>query len=193
MDRSVRSSTRTRLAVGALALGGFGIGTTEFAAMGLLPDIAADLEVTEPVAGHVISAYALGVVVGAPILAVLGARYPRWLLLIAFMALFAIGNVASALAPTYHWMLVFRFLSGLPHGAYFGVAALVAASLVPLRLRTRAVSTILLGLTVATVTRAGAASVTVANRSPERAERLARGESYALRLDMAAALAQAPL
>ena len=76
---------------------------------------------------------------------------PTVLLLIAFMALFAIGNVASALAPTYHWMLVFRFLSGLPHGAYFGVAALVAASIVPLHFRTRAVSTILMGLTVGTV------------------------------------------
>lgn len=81
----------------------------------------------------------------------MGARLPRWTLLVGFMALFAIGNVASALAPTYGWMLVFRFLSGLPHGAYFGVAALVAASVVPLHFRTRAVSTILMGLTVGTV------------------------------------------
>ncbi len=135
----------------ALGMGGFAIGVTEFAAMSVLPDFAAGLGVDEPTAGHVISAYAAGVVVGAPILAVLGARAPRWLLLIGFMALFAIGNALSALAPTFGWMLTFRFLSGLPHGAYFGVAALVAASLVPLHLRTRAVSTILLGLTIATV------------------------------------------
>nr|WP_316627369.1 MFS transporter [uncultured Brevundimonas sp.] len=135
----------------ALAMGGFAIGVTEFAAMSILPDFAAGLGVDAPTAGHVISAYAAGVVVGAPILAVLGARLPRWRLLIGFMALFAIGNVASALAPTYGWMLVFRFLSGLPHGAYFGVAALVAASVVPLHFRTRAVSTILIGLTVGTV------------------------------------------
>ena len=135
----------------ALAMGGFAIGVTEFAAMSILPDFAAGLGVDAPTAGHVISAYAAGVVVGAPILAVLGARLPRWLLLIGFMALFAVANVASALAPTYNWMLVFRFLSGLPHGAYFGVAALVAASVVPREYRTRAVSTILMGLTVATV------------------------------------------
>lgn len=135
----------------ALATGGFAIGVTEFAAMSILPDFAAGLSVDAPTAGHVISAYAAGVVVGAPILAVLGARLPRWLLLIGFMALFAVGNVLSALAPTYGWMLVFRFLSGLPHGAYFGVAALVAASVVPLHFRTRAVSTILMGLTVGTV------------------------------------------
>jgi len=128
----------------ALGMGGFAIGVTEFAAMSVLPDFAAGLGVDAPTAGHVISAYAAGVVVGAPILAVLGARLPRWVLLIVFMALFAIGNGLSALAPTYGWMLVFRFLSGLPHGAYFGVAALVAASVVPLHFRTRAVSTILM-------------------------------------------------
>ena len=135
----------------ALAMGGFAIGTTEFSAMSVLPDFASGLGVDEPTAGHAISAYALGVVVGAPILAVLGARAPRWLLLIGFMAMFAVGNGLSALSPSFGWMLVFRFLSGLPHGAYFGVAALVAASIVPLSLRTRAVSTILMGLTVATI------------------------------------------
>jgi DHA1 family inner membrane transport protein len=139
------------LVLTALGMGGFAIGVTEFAAMSVLPQFASGLGVDEPTAGHAISAYAAGVVVGAPILAVLGARAPRWLLLIGFMALFAIGNALSALSPTFEWMLVFRFLSGLPHGAYFGVAALVAASLVPLKYRTRAVSTILLGLTIATV------------------------------------------
>ncbi len=145
------SPSRVALVLLALAMGGFAIGVTEFAAMSVLPDFARGLGVDEPTAGHVISAYAAGVVVGAPVLAVLGARLPRWILLIGFMALFAIGNGLSAAAPTYGAMLVFRFLSGLPHGAYFGVAALVAASLVPLQFRTRAVSTILLGLTVGTI------------------------------------------
>jgi DHA1 family inner membrane transport protein len=139
------------LVLTALAMGGFAIGVTEFAAMSVLPDFAAGLGVDEPAAGHAISAYALGVVIGAPLLAVLGARTPRWLLLIGFMALFAVANGLSALSPSFEWMLAFRFLSGLPHGAYFGVAALVAASIVPLAIRTRAVSTVLMGLTVATV------------------------------------------
>ncbi|KAK0349742.1 hypothetical protein LTR94_031863, partial [Friedmanniomyces endolithicus] len=143
-DERVAEPGKAALVLLALAMGGFAIGVTEFAAMSVLPDFAAGLGVSEPKAGHVISAYAAGVVVGAPILAVLGARLPRWLLLIGFMALFAVGNALSAIAPTYEWMLAFRFLSGIPHGAYFGVAALVAASLVPLRLRTRAVSTVLL-------------------------------------------------
>ena len=150
-DVPIRSRGAIALVLLALGMGGFAIGVTEFAAMSVLPDFATGLGVDEPTAGHAISAYAAGVVVGAPILAVLGAKAPRWLLLIGFMALFAIGNGLSALSPTFEWMLVFRFLSGLPHGAYFGVAALVAASLVPLAVRTRAVSTILLGLTVGTV------------------------------------------
>lgn len=135
----------------ALAVGGFAIGTTEFAAMSLEPDLARGLGIDAPTAGHVISAYALGVVVGAPLLAVLSARLARRTLLIALMLMFAIGNGLSAMAPDYHWMLVFRFFSGLPHGAYFGIAALVAASLVPDERRTMAVGRIMLGLTVATV------------------------------------------
>ncbi len=150
-DVPIRSRGAIALVLLALGMGGFAIGVTEFAAMSVLPDFATGLGVDEPTAGHAISAYAAGVVVGAPILAVMGARAPRWLLLIGFMALFAIGNGLSALSPTFEWMLAFRFLSGLPHGAYFGVAALVAASLVPLAIRTRAVSTILLGLTIGTV------------------------------------------
>ncbi|MGQ3113807.1 MAG: MFS transporter, partial [Brevundimonas sp.] len=145
------SGRAVALTLTALAMGGFAIGVTEFAAMSVLPDFARGLGVDEPTAGHAISAYAAGVVVGAPLLAVLGARVPRWLLLIVLMGLFAIGNGLSALSPTFEWMLVFRFLSGLPHGAYFGVAALVAASIVPREIRTRAVSTILMGLTIATV------------------------------------------
>jgi DHA1 family inner membrane transport protein len=135
----------------ALAVGGFAIGTTEFATMSLLRYFALDLHVDEPTAGHVISAYALGVVVGAPVIAVLSARVARRTLLIVLMGLFALANGLSALAPTYHWMLLFRFLSGLPHGAYFGIATLVAASLVPTEMRTQAVGRVLLGLTVATI------------------------------------------
>lgn len=135
----------------ALAVGGFAIGTTEFATMSLLPYFAPALGIDAPTAGHVISAYALGVVVGAPLLATLGARLPRRTLLVLLMGLFAIGNGLSALAPTYHWMLLFRFISGLPHGAYFGIAALVAASVVPPHRRTVAVGRMFLGLTVATV------------------------------------------
>lgn len=135
----------------ALAVGGFAIGTTEFATMSLLRFFARDLQIDEPTAGHVISAYALGVVVGAPILAVLSARLSRRTLLILLMMLFAIGNSLSALAPNYRAMLLFRFLSGLPHGAYFGIASLVAVSLVPPAKRTQAVGRVLLGLTVATI------------------------------------------
>jgi DHA1 family inner membrane transport protein len=135
----------------AIAVGGFAIGTTEFASMSLLPYMATGLGIDAPTAGHVISAYALGVVIGAPLLAVLGARMPRRSLLIALMAFFAVGNAMSALAPSYHWMLLFRFLSGLPHGAYFGVGALVATSLVPPDRRSQAVGRMMLGLTVATI------------------------------------------
>src|SRR5690606_10242792 len=109
------------------------IGIAEFATMSILPDFAAGLGVDEPTAGHAISSYAAGVVVGAPVLAAFGARLPRWILLIGLMAMFAVGNSLSALSPSFEAMLVFRFLSGLPHGAYFGVAALVAASIVPLK------------------------------------------------------------
>lgn len=146
-----RSPAAVALILGALAMGGFAIGVTEFAAMSVLPDFARGLGVDEPTAGHAISAYAAGVVVGAPVLAAFGARYPRWLLLIGLMGLFAVANTLSALSPNFKTMLLFRFLSGLPHGAYFGVAALVAADTVPLKYRTRAVSTLLMGLTLATV------------------------------------------
>ncbi|MBW6526307.1 MFS transporter [Sphingomonas sp. RHCKR7] len=135
----------------SLAVGGFAIGTTEFATMSLLPDMARSLHVDAPTAGHVISAYALGVVVGAPTLAVLGARLARRTLLIALMTLFALGNALSAIAPSYSTMMVARFLAGLPHGAYFGIAMLVAASLVEQGKRTQAVARVMLGLTVATI------------------------------------------
>jgi DHA1 family inner membrane transport protein len=135
----------------ALAVGGFAIGTTEFATMSLLRYFAPDLHIDVTTAGHVISSYALGVVVGAPTIAVLSARVTRRSLLLGLMGFFALGNLLSAWSPTYAWMLLFRFLSGLPHGAYFGIATLVAASLVPSEQRTRAVGRVLLGLTVATI------------------------------------------
>ncbi|OZI61475.1 MFS transporter [Bordetella genomosp. 11] len=142
---------RLGLVLLALAVGSFAIGTTEFATMSLLPSFADSLHIDAPTAGHVISAYALGVVVGAPVLAVLGAKLPRRTLLILLMALFAIGNGLSAVAPNYHAMLAARFLSGLPHGAYFGIASLVASSLVPANRRTVAVGRVFLGLTFATI------------------------------------------
>ena len=144
------SSVR-RWAILALALGGFGIGTTEFVAMGLLPNIASSLEVSEPTAGHVISAYALGVVVGAPLIAALTARMSRRTLLIGLMVAFTVGNLATVLAPNYGLLIAARFIAGLPHGAYFGVAALVAAHLAGPRHRAKAVGQVMLGLSVANV------------------------------------------
>ncbi len=139
------------LAVFALALGGFGIGTTEFVAMGLLPDIANGFGISEPTAGHVISAYALGVVVGAPVIAALTARWPRKALLLTLMAVFTLGNLASMFAPTYLTLVIARFVTGLPHGAFFGIAALAAAHLMGPQNRAKAVAYVLCGLTVATV------------------------------------------
>lgn len=139
------------LAVFALALGGFGIGTTEFVAMGLLPDIATSFGVTEPTAGHVISAYALGVVVGAPTIATLTARLPRRALLLGLMAVFTVGNLASTIAPSYPALVIARFVAGLPHGAFFGIAALAAAHLMGPQNRAKAVAHVLSGLTIATV------------------------------------------
>ncbi|AJE45018.1 MFS transporter [Celeribacter indicus] len=135
----------------ALAMGGFAIGTTEFASMSLLPYLARGLGIGEAEASHVISAYALGVVVGAPVIAVLAARFERRRLLVALMGLFCVANLMSAFAPDYGTMLLFRFLSGVPHGAYFGIAALMAASLVAPNQRGKAVARLMLGLTIATV------------------------------------------
>jgi DHA1 family inner membrane transport protein len=135
----------------ALALGGFAIGTTEFATMGVLPDIAGDLDVSIPSAGHAITAYALGVVVGAPLFAVLGARSPRKGLLLWLAVGLGAFNLMSALAPTFETLVLARFLSGLPHGAYFGIAAVVASALVAPSRRARAVATTMTGLTVANI------------------------------------------
>ena len=143
--------TRLRRAVLALGVGGFSIGTGEFVIMGLLPEVARDLGVSIPEAGHVISAYALGVVVGAPALAVLAAGWGRRALLVALMAAYALANIGSALAPGYLSLNLLRFVSGLPHGTYFGMAALVAASLSPPGRRAHAVGLVMLGLTGATL------------------------------------------
>ncbi len=154
------SPTRTRLALLALALGGFGIGATEFVAMGLLPQIARDLLPTTwaassddaiAQAGTMIAAYALGVVVGAPTIAVFAARLPRRRILLALAIAFTLGTAASALAPTFELVVLFRFLAALPHGAYFGIAALVAASLMGPGRRGQGVALVLSGLTVANV------------------------------------------
>src|SRR4249919_3308746 len=122
-----RPASHLVLVVLALAMGGFAIGTTEFVVMGLLPQIAAGVGVSIPTAGHIISAYAVGVVIGAPVLAFLGASLPRRGLLVALMVAYAAGNAVSALATTYGMLVLARMATGFPHGAYFGVASLVAA------------------------------------------------------------------
>jgi len=154
------SRTRVRLSLLALALGTFAVGTTEFVAMGLVPDIARDLLpelfATNPEAalgrsGWLISVYAAGVVVGAPIIAVLGARLPRKRLLLWLLVAFTVGTVLSAALPSFGWVLAARFVSGLPHGAYFGVASLVAASMLGEGQRGKGISIVISGLTIATL------------------------------------------
>jgi DHA1 family inner membrane transport protein len=146
-----RRPRRTALALISLALGGMALGTAEFASMGVLPAVATSLEVPESTAGLLISAYALGVVVGAPVIAVLGARLPRRFLLLAAMDLVVLANLSSALASSFPLLMVTRFVAGVPHGAYLGVAALAAASLVPQQQRGRAIASVFLGLTIANV------------------------------------------
>ncbi|MBV1833720.1 MFS transporter [Novacetimonas pomaceti] len=134
-----------------LAMGGFAIGTAEFAAMSLVPMISHDMNVSVPQAGHAIVAYAVGVCVGAPLIALIGAKASRKLMLIGMTALYVLGSALTSVAPSFSWLLLFRFISGLPHGAYFGTAGIVAASLVPERQRTQAVARVVLGLTIATI------------------------------------------
>lgn len=133
----------------ALTLGGFAIGTSEFSSMGLMPEMVKTFRVSEPQVGHIISAYALGVVVGAPLLAILGGNLPRRTLLLVLMAFYALGNLASASAPGYVGMMLARFVAGLPHGAYFGVAALTAVAISRPEERGKAVSLTMFGLTLA--------------------------------------------
>jgi len=134
-----------------LALGGFGIGMTEFVMMGILPDIAHGLAITIPQAGYLISAYALGVVVGAPTLVSLLAKRPPRTVLIWLMLMFAVFNALSAFAPNFHLMMLSRFMAGLPHGAFFGVGAVVASRLADEGKTAAAVATMFAGLTLANV------------------------------------------
>ncbi|TFV64547.1 MFS transporter [Geodermatophilus sp. DF01-2] len=135
----------------ALAIGAFGIGTTEFVVMGMLPEIAEGLGVSVPSVGLLISAYAVGVVVGAPTLTALGVRFPPRRTLVALMAVFTVGNALSALAPTYETLAAARVLTALAHGSFFGVGAVAARRLVAPDRATRAISLMLVGLTLANV------------------------------------------
>ncbi|KAF2514240.1 MFS transporter [Flavobacterium foetidum] len=133
----------------ALSLGGLTIGITEFVMMGLLPDIASDMKVSIPTAGYLISAYALGVVIGAPLLVIIGRNYaPKKMLLILALML-TVFNALSIIAPDYNFLFASRFLSGLPHGAFFGVGAVVASRLADKGKEAQAISIMFAGLTIA--------------------------------------------
>ena len=135
----------------ALAVAAFGIGTTEFVIMGLLPDVARDLGVSAPAAGMLVSGYAIGVAVGAPILAIVTASWPRKRALINLMLLFIVGNMLCAVAPNYHFLMAARVVTAFCHAAFFGIAAVVAAELVPREKRAQAVALVFTGLTVANI------------------------------------------
>lgn len=147
-DRAPVSATLPLL---ALAAGAFGIGTTEFSPMGLLPVIAEGVHVSIPQAGMLISAYAIGVMLGAPVMTLLLARWPRRSALIALMSIFTLGNLLSAIAPNYTTLLLARLVTSLNHGAFFGLGSVVAASLVPREKQASAVATMFMGLTIANV------------------------------------------
>ncbi len=133
----------------ALAIGGFAIGTTEFASMGLVPQIAADFGVADPAAGWAITAYAMGVVVGAPTLTVAAARFNRKHTLLLLMGMFVVGHLFSVLASSLNLLVLARFVAGLPHGAFFGVGAVVGAAIAGPGNRAKAIGAMMAGLTVA--------------------------------------------
>ena len=135
----------------ALAVGAFGIGTTEFSPMGLLPVIAKGVDVSIPVAGMLISAYAIGVMVGAPLMTLLLSHRARRNALIFLMAIFTLGNVLSAIAPDYTTLLLSRIITSLNHGAFFGLGSVVAANVVPKHKQASAVATMFMGLTIANI------------------------------------------
>jgi DHA1 family inner membrane transport protein len=135
----------------ALAVAAFGIGTTEFVIMGLLPDVARDLGVSAPAAGMLVSGYALGVAAGAPILAILTAKWPRKQALVSLMCLFILGNVLCAIAPNYAFLMVARVVTAFCHAAFFGIGSVVAAELVAPDKRAQAVALMFTGLTVANI------------------------------------------
>lgn len=139
------------LALLALAIGAFGIGTTEFVVMGLLPQIAADYGVTIPSAGLLVTGYALGVVAGAPLMTALGTKINRKTMLMLLMGLFVLGNLLSALAPAFPLMLAGRIVTSLAHGAFFGIGSVVAADLVAPTKKAGAIATMFTGLTVANI------------------------------------------
>ncbi|CAM5567457.1 sugar efflux transporter [Streptomyces griseoloalbus] len=139
------------LALLALAIGAFGIGTTEFVIMGLLPEVAGDFGVSIPTAGYLVTGYALGVMFGAPLMTVLGTKISRKRMLMLLMGLFVVGNLLSALAPTFGLMLAGRVVASLAHGAFFGIGSVVAADLVAPDKRASAISLMFTGLTVANV------------------------------------------
>ncbi|WP_309107234.1 MFS transporter [Arthrobacter sp.] len=145
------SSRQLAWAIFSLAVGGVGIGVTEFTMMGLLKEVELGLNISTPEAGHLISAYALGVVIGAPLLAAVGAKLPRKYLAMGLMLFFTLANLTSYIAPDYGTMLVSRFAAGLPHGAFFGVAAVIAASLVAPTKRGWAISMVMSGLAISNV------------------------------------------
>lgn len=135
----------------ALAAGAFGIGTTEFVIMGLLTQVSEDLHISIPTAGTLISGYAIGVAVGAPLLTLATRHWPRKRLLLALMLIFIAGNAAAALAPAYGWLMAARVLTSLTHGTFFGVGAVVATGLVPAEKRASAIALMFSGLTLATL------------------------------------------
>jgi DHA1 family inner membrane transport protein len=139
------------LALYALTVGAFGIGVTEFVIMGLLLQVSADLGVSVPTAGLLMTGYALGVFVGAPILTIATRRLPRKTTLLALMTIFTIGNIAAALAPTYGLLMAARIVTALAHGTFFGVGSLVAVSLVPPQRKASAIAVMFTGLTLATL------------------------------------------
>ncbi|WP_406382657.1 MFS transporter [Streptomyces sp. NBC_01618] len=139
------------LALLALAIGAFGIGTTEFVIMGLLPEVAADFQVSIPTAGFLVTGYALGVVLGAPLMTVLGTRVTRKRMLMLLMGLFIAGNAVSAVAPAFGVMLAGRVIASLAHGAFFGIGSVVAADLVAPQKKAGAIAMMFTGLTVANV------------------------------------------
>ncbi|WP_210651016.1 MFS transporter [Nocardioides sp. SYSU D00065] len=151
MNQADRRSPAFPLALLALAIGAFGIGTTEFVVMGLLPDIAGDYDVSIPTAGWIVSGYALGVVVGAPVTAILGTRLGRKTMLLILMGLFVLGNLLAALAPTFVVLLLGRLITSLAHGSFFGIGSVVAAELVAPSKKAGAIAFMFTGLTVANI------------------------------------------
>ncbi|MBE1514324.1 MFS transporter [Nesterenkonia halotolerans] len=158
MTTAEQTSTKRRfsrkqvaMAILALSIGGFAVGVTEFAIMGLQLEAVQDLGITIPQAGMLISAYAVGVVIGAPVLSILGAKRERKFYALLLLGIFVLGHVLSFFAPNYETMLAARFISGLPHGAYFAVAALMAAEMAGPAKRSRAIAVVLGGLAISNV------------------------------------------